>query len=225
MALEDLIGTLYGLNLEMPLKYGQQTMQANQPLFGYITGQAQNATSLGNTLQNNAGSMGQTYANQAGSIGNNAMNLYGSLANTQAGMYQAELPFQMEQQKYNSLSPVLGGLLSYGGMGDFNIAPISMNYDRPDVMRGYQGTVDRAYKGVDDAVNRGYAENNSAYNTAQRGMQNYDQRFFGAHRKMMKSLPRPPQPKRPAAPQPIMGAVKSNIGAAGGLNVMPGMPY
>lgn len=212
MALEDLISTIYGLNLELPLKYGQQAMEAYRPLFGYMTGQAQNATNLGTALQSNAGALGQTAANQMGSVGNSAMNLYGNLANTQASMYQAELPTQLEEQKFNSLSPALAGLLSYGGMGDFNFAPLKINYNRPDVMSGYQGVVDRAYKGVKDAIDRGYQESNNAYSKAHGGMQGYDRKVYGSFGNMMDKLPSPPKKPESAAER----YARTGIGPHGG---------
>jgi hypothetical protein len=116
---------LFGMVSQLPLSYGGMYSNAFQPAYGYYGQGAGNMTNLG----------GQS------------MGLYGSLAGQQAQMYQSELPFQMEQQKFNSIAPVLGGLLNQwgGGGGNFGFAPISMQYNRPDAMSGYGGVVNNAY--------------------------------------------------------------------------------
>lgn len=115
---------------QLPLNYGGLYQSAYQPLNQYYSNQANNMTALG----------GQQ------------MGLYGNLAGQQAAMYQAELPFQMEMQKFNAVAPALAGLLSGwggegggGGGGSFSISPISMNFNRPNVMAGYGDAVGRAY--------------------------------------------------------------------------------
>lgn len=123
MAIEDLIGNIYSTNMQLPLQYGGMYTQMYNPMYDY----------------------GQSQGNNMTQLGGQSMGLYGNLANTQASMYTAELPFQMEQQKWNSLTPVLGGLLGQFGMGGGAIAPIQMNMQRPNVMSGYHGAVNNAY--------------------------------------------------------------------------------
>ena len=158
MALEDLIGGLYQFNMGLPLQYAQ-------PGFGFLNNQAGNMAGLGNTYQNNVGSLGNQAIGGASQLGNSAMGLYGSLANTQGNMYQAELPMQMEMQKFNALAPALSGLLGQfgGGFGGAGISPISMNFNRPDVMSGYQGAVDNSYKQLGNFTNQAYGKAQSAY--------------------------------------------------------------
>jgi hypothetical protein len=162
MALEDLLGGLYQFNMGLPLQYAN-------PYFNFLGGQAGNVAGLGNAYQGNMGGIGQQAVGQAGSLGQGAMGLYGNLANTQAGMYQSELPMQMEMQKYNSLAPALSGLLNqFGGFGGggLNISPISMQFNRPDVMAGYQGAVDNSFNQMNSAADKAYGQAGNAYNQA-----------------------------------------------------------
>jgi hypothetical protein len=161
MALEDLIGSLYQYNMGLPLNYAN-------PYFSFLNNQAGNMTSLGNQYQGNMGSLGGQAIGGSASLGNSAMGLYGNLAGQQASMYQSELPMQMEMQKYNSLAPALSGLLGQfgGGLGGMNISPISMNFNRPDVMGGYQGAVNNAYKNFGNTTNQAYGHATDAYGRA-----------------------------------------------------------
>jgi hypothetical protein len=162
MALEDLIGGLYQFNMGLPLQYAN-------PNFSFLNNQAGNMTSLGNQYQGNMGSLGGQAIGGSASLGNSAMGLYGNLAGQQASMYQSELPMQMEMQKYNSLAPALSGLLGQfggGGMGGMNISPINMNFNRPDVMSGYQGAVNNAYKNFGNTTNQAYGQATDAYGRA-----------------------------------------------------------
>lgn len=151
-----------------------------ESLIGSIYGQnLQLPLAYGGMYQTASNPLFQYYGNQAGnmtSIGNQSMGLYGTLAAQ-----------DMDAQRYNSLAPVLSGLLGqfsgFGG-GGFNISPISSG------MRGYQGVVDRAY----------------------RESRNYDDDMASAHRDMMSNLPKAPymtQPggtygsPNPVAPQPV----------------------
>jgi hypothetical protein len=154
---------------------------AYAPYFQYAGQQAGNMASLG---QQNIGTTGQ--------IGQGAMSLYGNLANTQAGMYQSELPFQMQSQMFNSLAPVLGGLLSQGGFGGLpSISPVQMNFNRPDVMSGYQGAVNRAYGSV-----------GNAYNQSVQNTKSYDDQVGSMMADMMDKMPRAPYMQQPQAPAP-----------------------
>lgn len=175
----DLIGNLYGINTSLPLQYGALYQNSYSPLFQYMGGQAGNMAGLGNT-----------YMGQLGQTGQAGMNLYGQLAGQQAQMYQSELPFQMETQKFNALAPALSGLLSYGGFGGANIAPISMNYNRPDVMSGYRGAVDQAY----DKISGGYDK--AVSNT-----RHYDANMYGAFGDMMDKMPYAPYLPKPQRQQ------------------------
>jgi hypothetical protein len=160
MAMEDLIGQLYQYNMGLPLQYAT-------PYFSFLNNQAGNMAGMGNAYQNNVGSIGNQAIGTYGSMGNQAMGLYGQLAGQQAQMYQSELPVQMEMAKYNSLAPVLSGLLGqFGGFGGSNISPISMSFDRPDVMAGYGGAVDNAYSQLGKATFGAYRNADNAYNRA-----------------------------------------------------------
>jgi hypothetical protein len=175
MALEDLIGGLYQFNMGLPLQYAN-------PYFGFLNNQAGNMTSLGNQYQSNIGSLGGQAIGGSASLGNSSMGLYGNLAGQQSQMYQAELPMQMEMAKYNSLAPALSGLLGQfggGGMGGMNISPISMNFNRPDVMGGYQGAVDNAYKNFGNTTNQAYGQAADAYGRARGGADEIGNQFQG----------------------------------------------
>lgn len=190
--LESLIGQIYQQNTQLPLAYGNLYNQAYQPYYGYLQSQAGNAANLGGQNINAQASLGNQYIGSAGQLGSSAMGLYGNLAGQEAAMYQSELPMQMEMAKYNSLSPVLAGLLGQGGMGSFNISPISMNFNRPDVMRGYQGAVDRSYNQLGSAYGAGSGAASNAYNQGMQGMQGYDETMAGAFAANLDSLPRRP---------------------------------
>lgn len=176
--LENLIGQVYQTNSQLPLQYGQMYNQAYQPYYGYLQSQAGNAAQLGTSL-------GGQYIGNAGQLGSSAMSLYGNLAGQEAGMYQAELPVQMEMAKYNSLAPVLAGLMGQGGLGSFNISPISMNFNRPDVMGGYQGAVDRSYSELGNSYNKSYGQGMG-------GMRGYDRTMAGAFADNLDRLPQAP---------------------------------
>lgn len=190
MALEDLIGSLYGINTQLPLQYGSLYSQAYNPYFSYLGNQAGNMASLGSANMGQVGQMGQQ-----------GMNLYGQLAGQQAQMYQTELPMQMEMAKFNALAPVLGGLLGQGGFGGLpGIGQLSMNFNRPDVMSGYQGAVDR-----------GFNELKGAYGSAVGNTRSYDNTMSGAFADMMDKMPTAPymsrgnqQPQQ--QPQMVMGS-------------------
>lgn len=246
--LENLIGQLYQTNTQLPLAYGNLYNQAYQPYYGYLQSQAGNAANLGGraldaqaslggqniNAQSSLGgqninaqaSLGGSYMSNVGQLGSSAMGLYGNLAGQEAAMYQSELPMQMEMAKYNSLSPVLAGLLGQGGMGSFDISPISMNFNRPDVMRGYQGAVDRSYGELGNAYQSGQQAANSAYQAGagaagraydqgrsaadsaygqgMAGMQAYDDQMAGAFAGHLDALPQMPnqQAARPAGGNP-----------------------
>jgi len=179
-----MIGDLYKTNAQLPLQYGGMYQNAYAPYFNYASQQAGNMSSLG---QQNIGTTGQ--------VGQGAMNLYGSLANTQAGMYQSELPFQMQSQMFNSLAPVLSGLLGQGGFGDLpGLSPISMKFNRPDVMSGFQPTVNQAYGNV-----------GNAYNQSVQNTQSYDDKVGSVMADMMDKMPTAPYMQKPpmaAPPRP-----------------------
>lgn len=215
MALEDMIGDLYKYNMALPLQYAN-------PYFQFLGNQSNNMAGVGNAYQGNVGSLGNTYQsgvsslgnsyqgnmgsigtnsiNQAGQLGSSAMGLYGGLANTQANMYGSEMPARMEMAKFNALGPALSGLLGqFGGGGGAAIGSYDMKFDRPDVMKGYQGAVDNSYNQLGNFTNNAYGQAtnaygsamgnantaynasqgnaNSAYGQAAGGVQGYDQQF------------------------------------------------
>jgi hypothetical protein len=132
-ALTGLLGNLAQQQQQLPLQYGNMYQSAYAPGFNYFGQQANNMTNLG----------------QAG------MGLYGNLAGQQASMYQSELPIQMEAAMFNSLAPALSGLLGQSGLNIPGLGPLQMNFNRPDVMGGYQGVMDSAYnnaRGYDSTV-------------------------------------------------------------------------
>jgi len=180
MALEDMIGDLYKYNMALPLQYAN-------PYFQQMGNQANNMAGVGNAYQANAGALGNTYQggvaglgntyqgnmgsigtnsiNQAGQLGSSAMGLYGGLANTQANMYGSEMPAKMEMARFNALGPALSGLLGqFGGGGA--IGSYNMDFNRPDVMGGYQGAVDNSYKQLGNFTNNAYGQATNAYDGA-----------------------------------------------------------
>jgi hypothetical protein len=158
--MEDMISQLYQYNMGLPLQYAN-------PYFAFLNSQAGNMAGMGNQYQSNVGSLGNQAIGQYGSLGGQAMGLYGQLAGQQSDMYRTELPIQMEAAKYNSLAPALSGLLGqFGGFSGANISPINMQYNRPDVMGGYQGAVGGAYGQLQNAVGGAYGQANNAYTQA-----------------------------------------------------------
>jgi hypothetical protein len=222
MALEDLIGGLYQFNMGLPLQYAN-------PYFSFLNNQAGNMTSLGNQYQNNMGSLGGQAMSGSAALGNNSMNLYGQLSGQQASMYQSELPMQMEMAKYNSLAPALSGLLGQfggGGMGGMNISPISMNFNRPDVMSGYQGAVNNAYKNFGNTTNQAYGQATDAYGRAHSDTAEIGNQFQGQWQNLQDRVfpspqvgpQKPPRPAAatPAAPTPAALPWQALSNAAGG---------
>lgn len=195
MALEDLIGGLYQFNMGLPLQYAN-------PYFGFLNNQAGNMTSLGNQYQSNVGGIGNQAVGSSAALGNSSMGLYGTLAGQQASMYQSELPMQMEMAKYNSLAPALSGLLGQfgGGMGGMNISPISMNFNRPDVMGGYQGAVDNAYKNFNNTTNQAYGQAQGAYNRAHQDTSAIGDQFKGQWQDLQNRVFPGQKPAEPAKP-------------------------
>jgi hypothetical protein len=160
MDLTGAISQIYGINANLPLQYGGMYQNAYDPYFDYAQQQG-----------NNLAGLGQQNISTAGQVGNAAMGLYGNLANTQASMYQSELPLQMQSQMFNSLAPVLGGLLQQGGFGGLpEISPVQMSFNRPDVMSGFPGVANQAYGAVNNAYDRG-VETARAYDDS------FNQRF------------------------------------------------
>jgi len=175
------IAQIYGQNQQLPLQYGSLYQNAYDPYFKYAGQQGTNLAGLG---QQNIGTIGQ--------VGQGAMNLYGSLANTQADMYQAELPFQMQSQMFNSLAPVLSGLLGQGGFSGLpEMSPIQMSFQRPNVMGGFNSTANQAYRNV-----------NNAYNQSVGNARAYDGQVDARMSDMMEKMPTPPYMNKPQAPPP-----------------------
>jgi hypothetical protein len=191
-------------------------------------------TSLGNQYQGNMGSLGGQAIGGSASLGNSAMGLYGNLAGQQASMYQSELPMQMEMAKYNSLAPALSGLLGQfggGGMGGMNISPISMNFNRPDVMGGYQGAVNNAYKNFGNTTNQAYGQATDAYGRAHGNVQEIGNQFQGQWQNLQNRVfpnqqaapqkpPRMAELPAPAPPAPAPPAQPAG-GASGGYEPQP----
>jgi len=123
MAIEDILGQMVQLPIAYGKMYGDQYANLYNPQYSY--GQSQ------------AGNMAQ--------LGGQSMSLYGNLAGQQASMYSNELPMRMEMAKWNSLAPALSGLLNQVGFSGVNLSPLSMQFNRPDVMGGYGGAVQNAY--------------------------------------------------------------------------------
>jgi hypothetical protein len=170
-SLMGLIGNLAQQQNQLPLQYGQMYQNAYAPGFNYFNNQAQNMTNLG----------GQS------------MGLYGNLAGQQSQMYQSELPFQRDMQMFNSIAPVLSGLLGQGGMSLPAFSPINMQFNRPDVMGGFQGVVDNAYKQT----------------------KGYDGAVGGMMADQMDKMPVAPylqQPQQPPQPQPAIGSAMPGFG-------------
>lgn len=208
----EMLGDLYKHNMGLPLQYAN-------PNFNFLNNQAGNMTSLGNQYQGNMGALGGQAIGGSASLGNSAMGLYGNLAGQQSQMYQSELPMQMEMAKYNSLAPALSGLLGqFGGdMGGMNLSPISMNFNRPDVMGGYKGAVDNAYKNFGNTTNQAYGQATGAYGQAHNDTAEIGKQFQGQWQNLQDRV----FPKQnPAGPQrPVMspGGMPPPAGQPGGM--------
>lgn len=184
MAIEDLLGGI----IQLPLGYGNMTNNMYSPMYGY----------------------GQSQGNNMAQLGGQSMGLYGNLAGQQASMYQSELPFQMEQAKWNSIAPVLGGLLGQFGLGGGNIGGINMSFNRPNVMAGYQGAVNNAYsnaRGYDGWMNDNFNQQRDSMPQlpTQKGGGPVNDTGFAPGAGPM------PTPQRPRVPQqaPGMGSGRS----------------
>lgn len=197
MGLEDMIGSIYNTNMQLPLAYGNMYNNAYGPMYGY--GQSQ------------AGNMAQ--------LGGQSMGLYGNLAGQQASMYQSELPLQMQQQQWNSLAPVLSGLLGQFGMGGGqSISPINMSFRRPDVMSGYDSAVNNAYsnaRSYDGWMQDNFQDHMSKLPTMpkpQGGGVTQTYGGWGGPQNPPSPAPRPPAPQ----PEPKAGGWGKPGGAASG---------
>ena len=200
MALEDLIGSMYQFNMGMPLQYAN-------PYFQYMGNQANNMAGVGNAYQGNMGSIGTNSINQAGQLGSSAMGLYGGLANTQANMYGSEMPARMEMARFNALGPALSGLLGQFGGNGAAIGSYDMKFDRPDVMKGYQGAVDNSYNQLGNFTDKAYGQAGNAYDRTAGGVQGYDKEFKNQWGHLQKqAMPNYRPFGAPAAPTPASPA-------------------
>lgn len=208
--LESLIGDVYRANQQLPLNYGQMYTQQFSPYYAFLAQQQQQ-------LAGNQGDVGQAGMSGASSLGSSSLGLYGQLAN-----------MQQEQQRFNSLAPVLGSLLNqFGGPGGgFNLPAISAI---GDPMAGYANATGGAYQQLANAQNRAYQENQNVPNA-------FGKQFEGVFNRQANLMPRmtgggPTQgpgvfddPETfnygQASPAPFMhgGAM------TGGGNIGPGMP-
>lgn len=166
MSLESILGQM----VQLPVAYGNMY------------------TNMYNSMYNPMYSYAQSQAGNMAQLGGQAMGLYGNLAGQQASMYSNELPMRMEMAKWNSLAPALSGLLNQVGFSGVNLSPLSMQFNRPDVMSGYSGAVQNAYG------------NARAYD----GMM--QENFAGHQGAMQNAMPKnpfsrgAPSPARPAGP-------------------------
>jgi hypothetical protein len=154
-------------------------------------------TNMYNSMYNPMYSYGQSQAGNMAQLGGQSMGLYGNLAGQQASMYQAELPMQMEQAKWNSLAPALSGLLNQIGFGGVNLSPLSMQFNRPDVMAGYGSAVGNAYqnaRGYDGWMQQNFAGHQGAMQNAM------PPNPFSGRARRPQSQPQQPQPQPPARP-------------------------
>ena len=174
MSLEGLLGQMVG----MPVAYGNMY------------------TNMYNSMYNPMYSYGQSQAGNMAQLGGQSMGLYGNLAGQQASMYQAELPMQMEQAKWNSLAPALSGLLNQIGFGGVNLSPLSMQFNRPDVMAGYGSAVGNAYQNA-------------------RGYDGWMQQNFAGHQGAMQDA---------MPPNPFSGRGGGGVGGGGGRGGYANVP-
>lgn len=118
-----------GSLVQLPVAYGNMYSNAYSPMYSY----------------------GQ-------SMGAQSANLYGALAGQQADMYRAELPMQMEAQKWNAIAPLLGGLLGQYGIGGGSLGQLSFQSQRPDLMSGYNNAIGRYDGWMKDYFNQQQAQ-------------------------------------------------------------------
>lgn len=217
MALEDLLGSIYQTNMGLPLQYAL-------PWYQFQGQQSGNMAGLGGQYVGGMAGLGNTAISNAGALGQGAMGLYGNLANTQAGMYQSELPIQLEAQKYNSLAPALAGLLNqFGGVGGgMNISPISMQYNRPDVMAGYQGAVNNSYNQLGEFTQNAYNQTQGAYGQAQGALGGVGNQVNQEYRDLTKRVFGGGQPP---GPQVAAGGLGGQAPMAGGRAAAATQPY
>ena len=137
-------------------------------------------------------------------------------------MYGSEMPAKMEMARFNALGPALSGLLGQFGGGGAAIGSYDMNFDRPDVMKGYQGAVDNSYNQLGNVTDKAYGQATNAYGaatgnanmaynasqnnanaanrTAAGGVQGYDPEFKGQWEHLQKQAMPNYKPYAPPAP-------------------------
>jgi hypothetical protein len=225
MGLEDLIAQMYAKNLDLPLGYGQMWNNTYKPAYDFQNQMGSNNANFQSSQGNNRAGIAQSGIGATGNIGSSAISGYGGVASLDA-----------QAQQFNSLSPVLSGLMSqYAPAGSAalpSIAPMQQNY-----LGGYGNMVNQGYQNVNSQVQGGYGEmdkNQSEYGNAQDKVRTD---FGDAFRDQMKRMPKNPwdnkapdpvPPGPPQYPPPDMGSgmYYPNGRADGNPNNgnMPGFP-
>ena len=217
MGLEDLIAQMYAKNLDLPLGYGQMWNNTYKPAYDFQNQMGSNNANFQSSQGNNRAGIAQSGIGATGNIGSSAISGYGGVAGLDA-----------QAQQFNSLSPVLSGLMSqYAPAGSAalpSIAPMQQNY-----LGGYGNMVNQGYQNVNSQVQGGYGEmdkNQSEYGNAQDKVRTD---FGDAFRNQMGKMPKNPWEKAPdpVDPPPDMrdpGVYYPNGRADGNYNGDPTPP-
>lgn len=202
MGLEELIAQMYNTNTNLPLGYGQMWNNTFKPAYDFQNQMGSNNANFQSSQGNNRAGIAQSGIGATGNIGSSAIGGYGGIAGLDA-----------QAQQFNSLSPVLSGLMNQyapaGSQALPGIRPMQQNY-----LGGYGNMVNQGYQNVNSQVQNGYGQmdqNQSQYGDAQDKTR---QDFGDAFGKQMDKMPRNPWERQPVDE----GAGGGGGGSGGGDN-------
>lgn len=236
MGLEELIAQMYNTNTNLPLGYGQMWNNTYKPAFDFQNQMGTNNANFQSSQGNNRAGVAQSGIGATGNIAQSGIGAMGNLGSSAISGYGGVAGLDAQAQQFNSLSPVLAGLMSQyapaGSQALPSIAPMKQNY-----LGGYGDMVNQGYGNVSNQVNQGYGnvnsqvnsgyeqldKNQSEYGDAQRGVR---QDFGDAFRDQMNRMPKNPwenQAPNPVSPPPT---ISRDRGGNGGSydNDMPNPP-
>jgi hypothetical protein len=217
MGLEELIAQMYNTNTNLPLGYGQLWNSAYKPAYDFQNQMANNNANFQSSQGNNRAGVAQSGIGATGNIAQAGIGAMGNLGSSAISGYGGVAGLDAQAQQFNSLSPVLAGLMSQyapaGSQALPNITPMKQDY-----LGGYGGMVNQGYGNVSNQVNQGYGnvnsqvnsgygqldKNQSEYGDAQTGVR---QDFGDAFRDQMKRMPTNPWNNKapdPVSPPPTM---------------------
>ena len=239
MGLEELIAKMYETNTNLPLGYGQLWNNTYKPAFDFQNQMGTNNANFQSSQGNNRAGVAQSGIGATGNIATAGIGAMGNLGSSAINSYGGVAGLDAQAQQFNSLSPVLAGLMSQyapaGSQALPSIAPMKQNY-----LGGYGDMVNQGYGNVNSQVNQGYGnvnsqvnsgygqldKNQSEYGDAQSGVR---QDFGDAFRDQMNRMPKNPwenQAPNPVSPPPTV--IRDPVrypGNTGNDMLYGGVPY